>query len=747
MILCAALVRATTTAARVPWWDLDPLMSWIPESTRTPAFSLALDAMVWVAVALILIARRATSATDRFPWRSGLLLLAGFVPAAAHSVWLPPFTADPASATRGDFQSLLIASAWSAALAGAWALTVAARERRLRTLVLAVLVTASVPLAFRGLSQYHIEHPRLVASFEADREARLAAVGIEPGSQAAAIYERRLRQPEATGWFGFSNVFGTIIAAAFVALLALSVAAIRAAKEKSLASGDAGVICLAAMLAGVTLAHSGSKGAIAAASFGVVLLAFPKLWRRLVARKGVTRPAVFSSLFVVFVIACPIAAVFIRGSLGEQLSERSIYFRSQYAHAAAAIFAENPLTGVGPAFFKDAYMLAKDPTNPEEVESPHSLFFDWTATLGVMSLAWVALVLHWLVRAARRAVYDHSQAPGPVRVGTSLLPLLLIIAATVSVMLVIEREALSADLLLLLLTAAAVWILAARSVHRLLAIDGAERPEAVALFATAGATASHAMIEITPVFPGSAALFFTLLALGGTAVQSASPSMITPDSSTRTQPCVATIAFALASLLIAGFLGFRSARTYDAESHLYAASTLVRDSVTSTDAPPDLARLRAALALLDRASPVFGPALVEHQTSLAWRIALIERDPTARDSALADALSRVRRAADERPRSSTAHSRVASMLEAAAAAFQRPELRRQAAVEWERTAAFDPNGLIPAFRAAICHRNAGNLSEARRWAQRAFEIDAALRLDPIKQLTPEQRADIMGLIP
>ena len=101
------------------------------------------------------------------------------------------------------------------------------------------------------------------------------------------------------------------------------------------------------------------------------------------------------------IIAAALLAVIARGLVGERIGELSLLFRWFYMQGATHIFADHWLLGVGPADFKDAYMIAKPATSPEDVSSPHSILLDWVATLGLGGLAWCVLFLVWSSAAGR----------------------------------------------------------------------------------------------------------------------------------------------------------------------------------------------------------------------------------------------------------------------------------------------------------------------------------------------------------
>src|SRR5690606_29335684 len=104
------------------------------------------------------------------------------------------------------------ALAWLAALAGAGAIARGCACARTRRAVRALLAGSTAMLITKGLVQLLVERPATVAQFEANKPRMLAAQGLEAGGSGARAFERRLRQPEITGWIGFSNVVASYLA-------------------------------------------------------------------------------------------------------------------------------------------------------------------------------------------------------------------------------------------------------------------------------------------------------------------------------------------------------------------------------------------------------------------------------------------------------------------------------------------------------------------------------------------------------
>jgi hypothetical protein len=105
------------------------------------------------------------------------------------------------------------------------------------------------------------------------------------------------------------------------------------------------------------------------------------------------RTALLGPLLVLLMFGA-IAGVIVRGALLPEgfAHDKSLLFRWHYLQAAMDIVRDHPLAGVGPDGFQEAYTQHRVPRNPEEVQSAHSMFTDWIATLGMFGGAWAAMV-------------------------------------------------------------------------------------------------------------------------------------------------------------------------------------------------------------------------------------------------------------------------------------------------------------------------------------------------------------------
>ncbi len=810
VIVTAALVRSMSVPSRTPWWELDPLMGYRPETTLTPAMGLGLDALVWIAAGVMVWGRMAADRPIRL-WTL-LLALVGVVGVASHGLFLRPFVGVDGSGPAGDFEAISMGSAWASAIIGAWALTHIAGDAGLRRIALLTLLSLIVVLCAKGAYQALVEHSRMVQAFDADPGAMLAAKGWEAGSTSARLFERRLRQVEATGWFGLSNVYGSLAAACCVAWSGLSIGAWGSWRRGRIGSGEAGALTLIAVAGYAALALSVSKGAVGAALIGLACLGAPALFRVVRARAILARWAPWLG---VLIMGGVLGLVALRGELGDGMGERSLLFRAQYLAASVRIIEARPLVGVGPSGFKDAYLLAKSPESPEEIESPHSLAFDWLARLGIFGVGWITLWLVWMRGAGMRLLDGsgaESDAHGAVTGGTSrewLLPVGCM-GLSVGVSLWIERAALGADLVSLLGLASVIAALGVALAWRALK-GGAGVWFERGVGAAALALAAHAMIEVTPVTPGAGAWFFAIVALAANGSEEWRSRLRGEGRSPRR----VIGGFALALLVaVGGGLGYRAGNVWKWERALGAGAAALAPLGDLQDALREVASAapaekREAMGRMGEIIREAGRRLGVGVGGASWQeirddferllragrarsvplaITNLDRaaalEPTAWEARLAaarleltlaydlggagraeealrradSALGRVVAYVEARTRASGSWGRLGSMREARADLFDAipalaervREERQAAALAWSRAASLDPYGLTPAL---ALWRLASRLSDeegARRWAERAIELDQRLYLDPLKGLTDSERASLkatLGVVP
>lgn len=356
-------------------FDVDPASVFAPFPAVGPSGAAFLDAVILLVAAIALWRESRAHGLD--PWLVGLGLLPLPI-VVLHGM--------------GDLLDGWRGADWFAAVMLGVALAHLVRRPGNRRMVLSILLASIAVSGVRGFHQVFWEHAETVAFFESNRELVLGSRGWVEGTPAALAFERRLRQPEATGWIGFSNVFSGLSGAAAVALVGIVFA--RRGRTTSLSSGDAGegagaplMIGLAAIGLAMLVGINGSKGAIGATMIGVVVLAAAFGPGRDLLRRRPWIPVIGAVVMMTVVVVG-------RGLLGDDFAgERSLLFRWHYLLGALGMFETAPVLGVGPNGFQAAYLVTKPSTSPENVASAHSMGLDWIASLGLLGIGWLALAM------------------------------------------------------------------------------------------------------------------------------------------------------------------------------------------------------------------------------------------------------------------------------------------------------------------------------------------------------------------
>jgi len=392
LLVIPALIRLCVLVHPDPFFAVDPRLIPIPPDGFGPSGSLFLDGLSLMGFGLSLIAeRRAGRGLD---WK---LIGLGVVPLVSIGL-----------AGWSDSDQMLTGSHWFAAVATGLGAAHLGRDGPMRMMMIAAVMAMAVPLVTKAVYQVTVEHPMLVMEYEQTGEMVAQAHGWEVGSVQEKLYTRRLEQNEATGWFGLSNVFGSLLAG----LAAFWITAVLAGARTKLSSGWIGLLGLVAigLMAGVAVTFS--KGAIAVTVLGIVLAGLALLPRRhLRVVRGWSARVAFG--LVVFAL---LAVVFRGVVFGERLTADgySLLFRWHYWQGAFHLFVEHPVFGVGPDGFKAAYMIFKPAVSPEEVTVPHSVLITWVSTLGVFGLGWVGLFFVLVFRASPSAVQVEDGRSGSV---------------------------------------------------------------------------------------------------------------------------------------------------------------------------------------------------------------------------------------------------------------------------------------------------------------------------------------------
>lgn len=745
LVLVGALVRVVVSIDPMPVWSMDPFAMWIPPTGIGPTALLSIDLLGIVGAALVLAGVR-----DRVRTLPALLLLTGLVSVAIHSV--------------GSTNDAEIGLSWACAVAGGFAMTHLPRASLWRAVAIASILAVTAILVGRSVVQVFVEHPQTIASYEQTRESFLRSQGWSPDSSMARNYERRLYQAEASGWFGLSNVFGSIMVSLSLCFGVMGIGVLR---QRVTDRRVPIVLILACVLCLGGLALSMSKGAAGA---GVVaLVAF------IAAIRFPRRARVIAGLVPVFVLLGVVA----RGLVGERLGELSILFRWFYMEGATRIFLEHPILGVGPAGFKEAYLIAKPPISPEEVTSAHNLLFDWLATLGVAALAWIGL----LGLACRRIgqVFDADTNEYPVatwETRPALMTTGVMVAVLVAVSAFVERSLLTPEMGMV----RAFGLLGGLSVAAatICAIRAHGRAAQMGVCAGALTLLAHLQIEVTGVWAGAAPMAFVLLGLACKPIEEHDRHR---SSRFGMMTSIGLIALVVTVATTSGV------RVFTWESAMGEATAAVRpwaepfsllnqsqpgspefgeaiDAFARLSGSPQAQSVEALGQQVDRtrraALEAAGPNLIraatirpEHgptrESALMLLMRRAEMQPMgeARTDLIEQAVSMATGGVIGSPGGSSSWRLLASTLSSAAALSdegdQRSAYLMEAYEALVHASEHDPYGLDVTLKLVDLANGIGRIEDARAWAKRALAINANLRLDPLKQMTDAESARLERL--
>lgn len=793
LVLTPLLVRASTGVVTLPGWDIDPTIFHANTPAIGPAGSMLIDAVVLLGAGVLALGEARARRGMHPAW---LIAAACGATAVVLHGWF--WQALGSLAANGTLGNQRLGSSWIAAIAAGIAVLHAARHDAVRRTIVAVLLGFIILLALRGLQQVYIEHPETLRTFDANRDKWLAAYGWLPDSPMAQAYIRRMRQPEATGWFALSNVYASFagLGVAIAAAWCLRCSRPRSAPADVRITGperlSAGGMLIAACAATVA---ADSKGGYVVAILGLLLVGAGAI----ATRSAGFRLRTLAGLLGSACIAGVLALVVLRGAVGERIGELSLLFRWFYMQAAARIIAEHAPFGVGPDGFQLAYLAAKNPLNPEEVTSPHSVMLDWLSTLGLGGAAWCMILVaasvpigRVLLGAAPRPAEPATPSVDRAATRTALLSLSL---ATVVVSW-FETPNITPDGAAVRGVGLALGCLVAVVVTR----SDAHRWLDLGLAAGALAMLAHAQIELTGVNPSACALFMVALTAaaagerGNAPVRRGPSPTAPPTSTTRTRVVAATVGAAAAAIGAVALTAGGVMPAYRWETDLRSAARAVQPIVEISD---DFASLRADSpavtrnATLQRLAELSGGPFEQTQAGVraaferldarlipeavrlllsardrfpdewrpareAARLALRLAEAAARrgDVAAAEAARRTalgafvparRRAADQARAERNAPRLRAEALILESLGRQQPTTDglADAISLLKRAAQFDPYNLEIALRLFKLTRELNLPDEPRLWAARCLELDRYARLDRgIRGLSSQERREL-----
>ena len=638
--------------------------------------------------------------------------------------------------------------AWAGAVVTAWGVLHLGQIPGARRWMAAVLVGVLVPVAADAVWETQVEHRWNLEHYEANRDDVLARQGIEPGSEQQQLYERRMNFNDATGNLGLSNVLASLTGA----LAALAAGVSLGLWRRRTGEGDANrlPVILAAAAAGgglltVASTHStgGTLGLLAGAGLGAAAL--------ILIRWAGRHAAWLVPAAAVGLVVLAFAAVLVRGAMGvqappppgagpEALGERSLLFRYQYWSAGARLWAEAPLTGVGPTGIADGYPRLKDPLNPETVSSLHNVFVDLAVTLGVGGLAWGALLMMWLWRAGRAVggpLMEPSAGEPPLagRAGTWLAG--AVVAGAYLLALPALQPGLVPESALLMIAAGLGWWAVTATIGNAPHLPPCTLQ--VGLLAAAAVLLVHNQIEMTFFQTSSCTLAWSVMALAASGSAPPPPPVeLLGRTPPRRRPAVYTAVAAV--ILLAMLVHAWRVDRHQRLAAQVAASLRIGNTEATLDA---LQAMQHAAGFDDRA--------------LSWRVRLLALEPLMSDptrlnpararTALDRAVALIDAALTDGYQTPGVHRLRANLHAAAAQRLDDEALLREAIDAYRTLQSLSPHNIPDQLALGDLLAEAGRDREAADAYRRVLQLRDEKYLDPAEPLRAADLQRIERFVP
>ncbi len=701
-----AAVLATARAMTLIYLrDVEPVVPLPPGEPMPllapgPATQAWLDAACLIPACLVLLrwAFDRTFVLARTPSVVAMALLAGW--AFASFAWaFDPF----AAAVNG--------SLWIGAAALFFAISNTTRTWGDFRLILGLAAGLLAVNVLAGLYFIWIDHPETVAMVEENRNAVLAARGMEPGSFKAEQFLGRVLRGEFAGFAASPNSY-----AATLLCLGLATAGVgywRGRRGAESAWGWAVLIPL--VPAAYLLWRTGSRTALIIGAACVGLLVGGWLLRE---RLAAHRKLALLTLGLLALLG--IAGVVGVGLATGTLPHVSLRFRWYYWTGAWGVFRDSPLLGCGFASFGDAYLAHRPMPAAEEVSDPHNWIVRFFSELGLvggsLAMGWVALLVRELTRPAlpQEDIVRSPMAPRSLRgiVG------LVVAAIALHLALTIDTSA-PADFVLLDAMKRGVFGLALLGITLLVACYQRDDPRLdlfpMPLVAIASAVAVagvflHALLDVS-LFEQTVLMVVTLLAGATAGIRGAAGRPRVPIAG-RFAGAALALGLAVAFVALFAFpLGMaeRAARS--------------GDFLLRTSRPADAVERYAAAAW-------WSPAANAGYADRAATAARFARDGDA-------AVDWMERAIEARPRSTRLRVELAELLDLSGR-------RDDALAAFEAAVEINPNEIGLRRRIAQAYAAAGRPAEAARQLRAALAVSDAFAPDEPERLSDAERAAMLA---
>ena len=249
-------------------------------------------------------------------------------------------------------------------------------------LLLVFIAALGVVQAYQCAEQLLVGNQAMIEQYEQDPQTLLEPLGIQPNTLQHFQFEHRLYTRGVRGFFTTSNSAGSFALLASFAAVALFLEKLKNRKFSESVPSQFIIPGLAVAVVVFTLAVTRSKGAIAASLIAAAIFVIYFFFAdRLKAHKKA-----ILIVCLLLTIAGAYATVSYGVAHGRLPGGNSMLVRWQYWHASARMYADHPLTGIGPGNFAAFYPHYKLAEALESVADPHNFLLAVLTQYGPLGL-------------------------------------------------------------------------------------------------------------------------------------------------------------------------------------------------------------------------------------------------------------------------------------------------------------------------------------------------------------------------
>jgi O-antigen ligase len=250
-------------------------------------------------------------------------------------------------------------------------------------LVLAVIAALGALSAYQCFEQLFEGNKVMIEQYEENPQSMLEPLGIEPDTLQQFLFEHRLYAGNIRAFFTTRNSAGSFLLLSFFASLALYIQKLKNRKSGQSKLRDYIVCVVLIIIIRDTLILTKSKGSIIGLIFALVLIVTYLSLEKFIK----THRKIIFAACVLSVIAGGVAISWYGLKHDRLPGGDSMLVRWQYWHASAKIYADHPLTGVGPGNFASFYSHYKPAAAIESVSDPHNFPLSILTQYGPLGLA------------------------------------------------------------------------------------------------------------------------------------------------------------------------------------------------------------------------------------------------------------------------------------------------------------------------------------------------------------------------